>query len=1755
VDLSVLNSKPQPLAQNGRGESSQTFFGLLGYVKSHKPSVLILENVKADKVNWETMVAHYNDAGYATEIIDVDTKNFYLPQTRQRRYMVCIRGENGPKKKIQQSLIQVKAMVNSLQRPASCPAGFFLLDENSKQMNQIVNDRDIVMKKKRMVTWTEAQKLHRTQREVFNLGQQKPISQPGSKADALKGPEFYMHKWFNPRTEREKDLLDIIYLKGLKGKDDSAFDINYKERWIDISQAVDRAKTATKGFGNVGCVTPKGIHFCSSRGGPLTGQEALAMQGLPLSRMIFTRETQDELQQLAGNAMTSTVVCAVVLATLTHGFKFLTQGPIADHRESEKANALDFEAELQKAKFEGEDLSSDRVAEPMEQIRNLCNDIERLQKWASDSSRYCYCEKQSETQSKIFMCTLCGHTACDSCNRDPPHGPTRMASIQRLEPLEFIKNLRIDLPMRLSFEGLDGNMFDQLLEPTLTEHDSIDVKVEDSGEETRKVISGRKTKSGKVISKRSNKKKVTIGKTAGKKTRKKSPASRNTTASGSGAGCSTVQNASSTESSNMILSSDDCQRYRSVIEAAVADIVHFVEIKRAEAWTVFYEGPNSTLQLVIGRKSIQWLFFAKPPPDYPARCLLREIFAKPIAKMTPSSTLLEGRWKINEPISTQLSVNIRGINSGQSHQIPAYPARCGISHESIAKKKVWKRMSVELGNNGNLECDLNGNYELLPNCGTAFGCLYKKEETEARADGDEDRSIFLFFDPQKCSDVRHDSFVFSFEHDRIAGYAPRVTIAELSHEWRSEHVTKASKPVDLFYRSWQAEPRVKLIKVAESEIQCQPLIPLPTVSFGGETSHVYNRLLVASGPATILDLPHQHYAAWKHHDIERFPDMVKEIAWAFERVSLQMGLEGWQDVEVDGHIEEKLTTICEVCHPQIPDPGNNQEAIAYERFVKTKWPKWIVRTCDLHDDKRTLQFALNIRAMAHTACQNMLDLLKGRIPQISWRLESNHFDVGRKYHGKFRLKDTNEVSPRMGLPAFLREEQQRSLDWMIGQEKSDIEPFIEMEVDEAPLPALAWRAEVKVTTESVIRGGLCADEVGFGKTALMLALIYSQWGNGWNENIPAEAGLEKHEGTIIIAPSNIIEQWLEETDKFLTKGYRKSNLVDIKSVADFKRLENQAREDNRIERARIVLVNVNMLHECVHALKKYKWARLVIDEYHLLWDKKKLSPVEPILSLNAYSKWILSGTPPLEDFADVKTIATLLGAHLGIDNDGDLKSTNKRLAGNRRQYSDLQKLEIFDQARSETWYKNRRSHAQEFLNRFARQNHTEQKIPCDIYYDGFHQSEDEQHVYLLLERHLREHGNLNIREKSKLVGPGLRSCLNELISSSGAYEHSLLLCSLSATYTSSPYRIEICDDRIKELNARLKSNWQKLQSKCASMMTKYDGRFNEFSKLLKEKLLDKDGFHGFGDPDIPIHVAGILGSLLKKTHQLECASTLMAMDEDGEELEENTGSEENERIGHADEEKEGLNMEEQEKRSEDDEGDYEPELIEDDPEEDEENEEDSEEDFHDDEQNVSHMDFPAQVIDQVVRRFEHLAKINQDLRFWNAAKRLHPDTGNKDKETCSSCLKKIAKPAITILRPCGHTFCKKCLGEIQDESCRVDRCSGRTALSDQFRQEDFGKDNNDEKAISKHSSKLQELIRIIKETPPDDQVLVFCQYRPMFKMIESSFENAGIGCICPEQDKVDTAIEQFKKKQGQERNSRPKKVLILHLGGEDMAGQ
>ena len=138
----------------------------------------------------------------------------------------------------------------------------------------------------------------------------------------------------------------------------------------------------------------------------------------------------------------------------------------------------------------------------------------------------------------------------------------------------------------------------------------------------------------------------------------------------------------------------------------------------------------------------------------------------------------------------------------------------------------------------------------------------------------------------------------------------------------------------------------------------------------------------------------------------------------------------------------------------------------------------------------------------------------------------------------------------------LRPEQLRSLHWMLERESETQEPFVEEEVAEAVLPALGLRMDGRARVQRLVRGGIIADQVGYGKTAITIGAILAnqiQWPKpGATGAKPKPVRAIPTKATLVLAPSQLLRQWPREVEKFSKRG--KLNVVVIRTVADITHL-------------------------------------------------------------------------------------------------------------------------------------------------------------------------------------------------------------------------------------------------------------------------------------------------------------------------------------------------------------------------------------------------------------------------------------------------------------------------------------------------------------------------------------------------------------------------------------------------------------------------
>lgn len=120
---------------------------------------------------------------------------------------------------------------------------------------------------------------------------------------------------------------------------------------------------------------------------------------------------------------------------------------------------------------------------------------------------------------------------------------------------------------------------------------------------------------------------------------------------------------------------------------------------------------------------------------------------------------------------------------------------------------------------------------------------------------------------------------------------------------------------------------------------------------------------------------------------------------------------------------------------------------------------------------------------------------------------------------------------------------------MLEQEKAEgkTHTFVEEEISEAALPALGWRAEGKAERPVMIRGGVIADQVGYGKTIISLALVAEASSSPAPD--PAPEGLIDLKATLIVVPGHLSKQWPSEIARFTGSMF---NVIVIQNMADLK---------------------------------------------------------------------------------------------------------------------------------------------------------------------------------------------------------------------------------------------------------------------------------------------------------------------------------------------------------------------------------------------------------------------------------------------------------------------------------------------------------------------------------------------------------------------------------------------------------------------------
>ena len=253
-------------------------------------------------------------------------------------------------------------------------------------------------------------------------------------------PDYANRKWYDSQSSRVYDAIDVAHLQAAQEGHDSMF----KMKIWDVSQNVDRFKT---GMGLMPCITPGGCDFGSNRQDALNGSQTLVLQGMPLDKLHFAGETQRECQDLAGNAMSTTVIGASLISAIVHGHKALRNK--ADQGCPEPTLQREPSMQNRLVRASAMAMHKPQITHP-EDIN-----IEQLLKEARLASRLCACEGELQiSEPAIKTCSARGHSACSMCASNPKHQYTGSINrdVRQQTPHEFVRKWKPQLPSRVTLE-------------------------------------------------------------------------------------------------------------------------------------------------------------------------------------------------------------------------------------------------------------------------------------------------------------------------------------------------------------------------------------------------------------------------------------------------------------------------------------------------------------------------------------------------------------------------------------------------------------------------------------------------------------------------------------------------------------------------------------------------------------------------------------------------------------------------------------------------------------------------------------------------------------------------------------------------------------------------------------------------------------------------------------------------------------------------------------------------------------------------------------------------------------------------------------------------------------------------------------------------------------------------------------------------------------------------------------------------------
>ena len=194
------------------GESSVTFKAIVVYANKYRPPFIILENIQY--APWIVIRRIFEVHGYRARHVLVDTKNYYLPQTRLRGYMLCVDSMCVDGSEAERILRSWARRMRDFERPASSCVEDFLLPEANPLLQAALAEgaqrTGFMDPIKADMDWTLCQNLHHRVRAKHRLGEGSPYTNRIQGRSTM--PLYASRSWAESQPDRVKEMLDMLKL-------------------------------------------------------------------------------------------------------------------------------------------------------------------------------------------------------------------------------------------------------------------------------------------------------------------------------------------------------------------------------------------------------------------------------------------------------------------------------------------------------------------------------------------------------------------------------------------------------------------------------------------------------------------------------------------------------------------------------------------------------------------------------------------------------------------------------------------------------------------------------------------------------------------------------------------------------------------------------------------------------------------------------------------------------------------------------------------------------------------------------------------------------------------------------------------------------------------------------------------------------------------------------------------------------------------------------------------------------------------------------------------------------------------------------------------------------------------------------------------------------------------------------------------------------------------------------------------------------